>query len=53
MHGFGEFRDRLGRKWKGEFRKGRFESRGQSALVKDITISQRNTEIQKEVSALV
>ena len=34
MHGTGFFVDTNGRKWSGEYRKGKFESKNQAELVK-------------------
>ena len=53
MHGTGEFTDSLNRKWKGEYRRGIFESRGQSGLVKDIMLSNRDTEIKKQITSVM
>ena len=39
MHGTGFFIDPTGRKWGGEFRKGKFESKNQAELVKEKGIS--------------
>lgn len=49
MHGEGEFTDHLGRRWKGEYRKGQFDSRSQKNLIKEISLAGRTKEIENEV----
>lgn len=41
MHGSGFYIDHLGRKWEGEWREGKFESRRQKELLKERAINDR------------
>lgn len=47
MHGTGVFQDHNGRRWGGEYRNGVFESRMQTELIKEKTISSRKYQVQK------
>ena len=47
MQGHGEYTDHLQRKWRGEFRRGLFDSRAQKDLIKEISIEDRKKKIKE------
>ncbi len=49
MHGTGFFVDHTGRKWGGQFRKGKYESKNQSQLVKEKALTLKKVEIKKQI----
>lgn len=51
MHGTGFFIDHTGRKWEGEYRKGRFETKHQDELRKEKTLTLKKIEIKKEIES--
>ena len=51
MHGTGFFIDHTGRKWGGEFRKGKFQSKHQAELVKEKGITLKKIEVKKQIDA--
>jgi hypothetical protein len=52
IHGSGHFIDHTGKKWAGEFRNGKFQSKDQIELVKEKTITLKKLQIKKEVESI-
>ena len=51
MDGTGFFVDHTGRKWGGQFRKGKYQSKYQAELVKEKAVTLKKIEIKKEIDA--
>lgn len=53
MHGAGVYGDTQGRKWEGEFRMGRYESKLQKELTKERQVILRKGQLVKDIEKVI